>query len=125
MSDAGGGDTGSMRWALEPNNFCHSTSDYTFAFVAMPVGPMETHVVSKWLVHEDAVEGVDYDLETLTHMWTQTNVQDKDFAENNQLGVLSPGYTPGPYNPEAESLTLRFVDWYCATATAYLDGVAA
>ncbi|WP_404366749.1 aromatic ring-hydroxylating dioxygenase subunit alpha [Sphingomonas sp. MMS24-J45] len=125
MNDLGGGDTGSLRWAVEPNNFCHSTSEYTFAFTAIPVSPTETHVVSKWLVHEDAVEGVDYDLDTLTHLWTQTNLQDKEFAENNQLGVNSPGYTPGPYSPDAESLTLRFVDWYCARAADYLDRAAA
>ena len=125
MCDLGGGDTGSLRWAIEPNNFCHSTSEYTFAFTAIPVSPTETHVVSKWLVHEDAVEGVDYDLDTLTHLWTQTNLQDKEFAENNQLGVNSPGYTPGPYSPAAESLTLRFVDWYCAKAATYLKQLAA
>ncbi|MGY2735502.1 Rieske 2Fe-2S family protein [Sphingomonas sp. UYP23] len=125
MCDLGGGNTGSLRWAIEPNNFCHSTSEYTFAFTAIPVSPTETHVVSKWLVHEDAVEGVDYDLDTLTHLWTQTNLQDKEFAENNQLGVNSPGYTPGPYSPAAESLTLRFVDWYCAKAATYLEQRAA
>lgn len=125
MCEAGGGDTGSLRWAVEPNNFCHSTSEYTFAFSAVPISPTETHVVSKWLVHEDAVEGVDYDLATLTDLWTRTNLQDKEFAENNQAGVNSPGYTPGPYSPDAESLTLRFVDWYCAKAADYLDRVAA
>ncbi|HLZ79301.1 MAG TPA: aromatic ring-hydroxylating dioxygenase subunit alpha [Sphingomonas sp.] len=121
MCEAGGGDIGSMRWALEPNSFSHSTSEYTFAFTAMPVTPTETHVVSKWLVHEDAVEGVDYDIETLTDLWTRTNLQDKEFAENNQLGVQSRGYTPGPYSADAESLTLRFVDWYCAKAADYLE----
>jgi Rieske 2Fe-2S family protein len=125
MCEAGGGDTGSLRWAVEPNNFCHSTSEYTFAFTAIPVSPTETHVVSRWLVHEDAVEGVDYDIETLTDLWTRTNLQDKEFAENNQLGVNSPGYTPGPYSPDAESLTLRFVDWYCAKAADYLERAAA
>ncbi|MBP2277448.1 MULTISPECIES: aromatic ring-hydroxylating oxygenase subunit alpha [Sphingomonas] len=124
MCDIGGGDTGSLRWAIEPNNFCHSTSEYTFAFSAYPVSPTETHVVSKWLVHEDAVEGVDYDIAALTDLWTRTNLQDKELAENNQLGVNSPGYTPGPYSPDAESLTLRFVDWYCAKANAYLDRAA-
>ncbi|PMU86962.1 (2Fe-2S)-binding protein, partial [Pseudomonas sp. GP01-A4] len=44
MCDIGGGDTGSLRWAIEPNNFCHSTSEYTFAFSAYPVSPTETHV---------------------------------------------------------------------------------
>ena len=121
MCEAGGGDTGSMRWAIEPNVFCHSTSEYTFAFTAMPISPTETHVVSKWLVHEDAVEGVDYSIETLTDLWTRTNLQDKALAENNQRGIFSPGYTPGPYSPDAESLTMRLVDWYCATSRRFLD----
>jgi Rieske 2Fe-2S family protein len=121
MCNAGDGDIGSLRWAVEPNSFCHSTGDYTFAFIALPVGPNETHVISKWLVDEDAVEGVDYDPATLTDLWTRTNLQDKELAENNALGVMSPGYRPGPYSTEAESLTIRFVDWYCATARRYLD----
>ncbi len=125
MVEAGGGDVGSLRWAVEPNNFCHSTSEYTFAFTAIPVSPTETHVVAKWLVHEDAVEGVDYDVEALTDLWTRTNLQDKELAENNQAGINSPGYTPGPYSPEAESLTLRFVDWYCDRATDYIERAAA
>lgn len=125
MVDAGGGDVGSVRWAVEPNNFCHSTGDYSFSFNAMPVSPTETHVVSTWLVHKDAVEGVDYDLEELTHLWTQTNLQDKAFAEDNQAGVNSPGYVPGPYSPTAESLTLRFVDWYCAQGKDYIAKAAA
>jgi Rieske 2Fe-2S family protein len=121
MCDIGGGDIGSLRWAVEPNSFCHSTSDSTFAFAAMPVAPGETHVVAKWLVHEDAVEGVDYDPVALIDLWTRTNLQDKQLAENNQRGVNSPGYRPGPYSAEAESLTIRFVDWYCQTAQRYLD----
>ncbi|QXQ08335.1 aromatic ring-hydroxylating dioxygenase subunit alpha [Sphingosinicellaceae bacterium] len=121
MCEIGGGDIGSLRWAVEPNSFCHSTGDYTFSFTAMPVGPRETHVVAKWLVHEDAVEGVDYDVASLSDLWTRTNLQDKEFVENNQRGVNSPGYRPGPYSPEAESLTMRFVDWYCTTAQRYLD----
>ncbi len=121
MCEVGGGDIGSMRWAIEPNSFCHSTGDYTFSFSAMPVGPKETHVVAKWLVHEEAVEGVDYELPSLIDLWTRTNLQDKALVENNQRGINSPGYTPGPYSPEAEALTLRFVDWYCSTSQAYLD----
>ena len=121
MCDVAGGDIGSMRWALEPHNFCHSTSEYTFYFSAMPVGPKETHVYSKWLVHEDAVEGVDYNVDDLIELWTKTNIQDKQLAENNQAGVNSPGYVPGPYSPDAEPLTLGFVDWYCKKAKAYLD----
>lgn len=120
MCEAGGGDIGSLRWALEPNSFAHSTSDFTFVFTASPVGPKETIVTARWLVHKDAVEGVDYDLKTLTELWTQTNLQDKALAENNQAGVDSLGYQPGPYSAEAEELVIRFTDWYCAKAKAYL-----
>ncbi len=121
MCRIGDGDIGSLRWAVEPNSFCHSTGDYTFAFSALPVGPNETHVVSKWLVDEEAIEGVDYDVAELSALWTRTNLQDKELAENNAAGVASPGYRPGPYSTEAEALTIRFVDWYCATARHYLD----
>jgi Rieske 2Fe-2S family protein len=34
--------------------------------------------------------------------------------------VRSAGFIPGPYSPEAESLVLRFVDWYCAKAREYI-----
>lgn len=110
----GDGDIGSLRWALEPHSFCHATADHVFMFSALPVGPTETHVVAKWLVHKDAVEGVDYTIDGLTELFSRTNLQDRELAENNQRGIASPGYTPGPYSPDAEALVLRFVDWYCA-----------
>ena len=121
MCDRNGGDIGSMRLAVDPHCFMHSTADHTFMFSAMPVGPNETAVTGKWLVHKDAVEGVDYTIETLTDLWTRTNLQDKELAENNQLGVNSPGYRPGPYSKEAEMLALRFTDWYCNTAAKYVE----
>ena len=122
MCAVGGGDIGSLRWAIEPHGFSHACGDYVFMFSAMPTGPNETLVTAKWLVNKDAVEGVDYDLDRLTHLWNATNLQDRDLVETNQRGVNSPGYTPGPYSPEAELLALRFVDWYCDTARAFIEG---
>jgi Rieske 2Fe-2S family protein len=29
---------------------------------------------------------------------------------------------PGPYSPNAESLVLRFVDWYCGKAGEFIAG---
>ena len=131
MCEAGDGDIGSLRLAIEPHGFCHAASDHAFLFSAFPVSPTETLVVSKWLVHKDAREGVDYDLDRLIALWNTTNLQDLALVENNQRGVNSPGYTPGPYSAEAEALLIRFVDWYCAKAGAYVraqsgmpDGVA-
>jgi glycine betaine catabolism A len=120
MCDLNGGAIGSMRMAIDPHCFVHATADHTFMFSAMPISPTETHVVSKWIVHKDAVAGVDYDVDNLAELWSRTNLQDKELAENNQRGVNSPGFTPGPYSPEAEMLALRFTDWYCNTGKAYL-----
>jgi Rieske 2Fe-2S family protein len=119
--DAAQGNVGSLRWAIDPHQFAHATSDHVFVFSCMPVGPRESHVYSRWYVRKDAVEGVDYNVSTLTELWLKTNLQDKELAENNHRGVLSPGYRPGPYSPEAEALAARFADWYCAQARDYVD----
>lgn len=121
MVAAYGGDVGSLRWAIEPHAFAHAVGDHVFFFSALPVAPEETHVVAKWYVHKDAVQGVDYSLEGLVSTWDATNRQDRDLAENNQRGVNSVGFTPGPYSATAESLVLRFVDWYCRRAGEVLD----
>ena len=120
----GNGDVGSLRWALEPHSFAHAVGDYVFMFSAMPTGPEETVVTAKWLVSADAVEGEDYTVAGLTALWDTTNLQDRELAENNQRGVNSRGYTPGPYSEEAEGLVRRFTDWYCATARAYVEAHA-
>ncbi len=123
MCEVGGGDIGSLRWSVEPHAFVHATADQLFMFSAMPVGPRETHIISKWFVREDAVEGVDYQVEDLARLWTATNLQDRALVENNQIGVDSLGYRPGPFSPEAEALAIRFLDWYCAKAEDYLAKV--
>lgn len=120
LMDIYGGHVGSLRFATEPNSFCHVLGDYAFLFSVYPVGPEETHVVGKWLVHKDAVEGVDYDVESLIHIWDKTNLQDRDLVENNQRGVNGLGYVPGPYSPDGEHFVLRFVDWYCERIRAHL-----
>jgi Rieske 2Fe-2S family protein len=117
---AGGGDVGSLRWALEPNDFCHAAGDYVMAFSAMPTGPEETLVRLKFLVHKDAEAGIDYDPDRLIQTWNRTNDQDRDLAENNQRGVNSAGYRPGPYSEDAESNVIRFVDWYCDKASRFI-----
>ncbi len=113
-------DLGSLRWALDPHCFAHAVADHVFFFSANPVGPEETIVTAKWLVHEDAQEGVDYDLVQLTELWNRTNQQDLQLVELNQRGVLSRGYTPGPFSDDAESLAKRFNAWYDRKASAFL-----
>ncbi len=121
LVEANGGSVGSLRWAIDPHLFAHATSDQVFTCSFLPVSGTETHAFSKWFVHKDAVEGVDYHVEPLKELWIKTNLQDRDLAENNQRGVVSPGYTPGPYSTDAEALALRFTDWYCDKAGAYIS----
>lgn len=121
LTGDGEGSLGSLRWAIDPHLFAHATGDHVFVFSCTPVGPRETHVYSRWYVHKDAVEGVDYTLPRLTELWLKTNSQDKELAENNHRGVLSPGYVPGPYCREAEPLAARFADWYYDLAQAYVE----
>lgn len=115
-----GGNIGSLRWAIDPHLFAHAVADHLFVFSCMPVGPNETHVFSRWYVHKDAVEGVDYTVPGLTELWLKTNQQDRELAENNHRGVMSPGYVPGPYSLDAEALAVRFADWYCNLARDFV-----
>jgi Rieske 2Fe-2S family protein len=59
---------------------------------------------------------VDYTIEGLTELWTKTNLQDRELAENNQRGVNGLGYRSGPYSEDAEDLLIRFSNWYRDTA---------
>ncbi len=71
-----------------------------------------TQVTTKGLVHRDAVEGVDYNIDEMTAVWTATNSQDQRIVEENQLGVSSPVFKPGPYSELHEGGVLQFLDWY-------------
>ncbi len=120
LGDTTDGDIGSLRWFFFPNAFMHVLGDYAFFFRLLPRGPMETEVRSKFLVHADAVAGIDYDVERLTRVWSVTNEQDRGLVEANQLGVNSIGYEPGPYHPVAERAVALFVDWYVEEASGRL-----
>src|SRR5699024_8208299 len=77
----------------------HFLGDHVVTFALVPLDVDRTLVRTTWLVHEDAVEGEDYDLRTLTEVWHQTNAQDAVLCERAQLGASSPADAPGPYAP--------------------------
>ncbi len=105
-------DLGSIRMFRIPNNWHHFLSDHILHFRVLPIGPNRTEVRTTWLVHEDAVEGWDYDIDRLKEVWVATNDQDRHLAEENQRGILSIGYEPGPYSKVAEFMTINFIEWY-------------
>ena len=67
-----------------------------------------------WLVNGDAEEGKDYDKANVIWLWDVTTRADKKIIENNQRGVNSRFYEPGPYS-EMEEVTQRFIAWYLDT----------
>ena len=107
---------------LQPNSFYHVLGDHAVSFAVLPIAPDKTLVRTTWLVHPDAEEGVDYDLDTLTSMWKTTNLQDAAFVERAQQGVSNPAYLPGPYSP-VEYMVEAFVNWYLARLRMHLDAV--
>ena len=114
-------DLGSMRILHLPNSWNHAQSDHLIAFQVRPVSATKTEVTTKWIVHKDAVEGKDYDVDNLTLVWDQTNLQDRTLAENNQRGINSLAYEPGPYSPTFEFGVINFIDWFSHTMQANLQ----
>jgi Rieske 2Fe-2S family protein len=101
-----------------PTTWNHVLSDHAITFRVLPLSATETAVTTKWLVHKDAVEGIDYRLDELTHVWTETNDQDRQIVEENARGIHSPAYEPGPYSEVHEGGVAQFVEWY----SSFMEG---
>jgi Rieske 2Fe-2S family protein len=106
-------DVGTLLLFHFPTTWNHVMADHATTFRLLPLSSTTTQLTTKWLVHADAVEGVDYDLKRLTEVWVATNDSDRRVCQENQIGVNSPAYVPGPYSPVHEAGVTQFVDWYC------------
>lgn len=111
---------GDLHLHLQPNAWFHFLGDHAVVFWVMPIAPDKTLVRTTWLVHPDAVEGVDYNIPDLTAVWHATNSQDGAFVSRAQRGVTDPGYVPGPYSLVEEDVD-AFVSWYIGRLRAYLS----
>lgn len=94
-----------------PASFFLAYPDHGLIYLFTPRAPQKTDMEVLWLVRDDAREGKDYDRERLTWLWHVTSVADKQIIDQNQLGVNSRYYAPGPYGP-MEAQTRSFVEWY-------------
>jgi Rieske 2Fe-2S family protein len=113
---------GTMLLFHYPTTWNHILGDHAISFRVLPLSANETAVTTKWLVHKDAVEGVDYDLAELTHVWTETNDQDRRIVEENAFGIHSPAYEPGPYSMAHEGGVMQFLEWYSNFMVNRLQG---
>ena len=112
MGDIKEWDSGTLRTTVFPNFWQHTNCDYAAAARLTPIGPDETHVRGYWLVDAAAVEGKDYTLDRLLPIWDLTNRQDWTICEDQQAGVSSRAYVPGPYSRIRERNVAHFLDWY-------------
>ncbi|CAN5775605.1 aromatic ring-hydroxylating dioxygenase subunit alpha [soil metagenome] len=105
-------DVGSLRMIGLPNLWAHANVDYGMTTRLIPTGPTTTEVEVTFLVAPDAVVDVDYRVEDVEVVWRATSEQDWALCENNQAGVSSRAYEPGPYSPSMEASVASFTGWY-------------
>ena len=91
--------------------YWQSYDDYVAVLRFTPRDVALTDCEVVWLVHPDAVEGRDYDLDTLKAFWQVIVQEDSWVIDNNYRGLLSGAYRSGRYSTHEES-TLRFIEWY-------------
>lgn len=112
MGDYTDPDVGTMRARMLPNFWIHASCDHSVAVRLTPNGLDHTAIRMIWLVDEKAEEGVDYNLDTLLPFWLLTAEQDWGICVNQQRGVSSHAYTPGPLSTYKEYNLDRFLRWY-------------
>ena len=113
-------ETSSLSIWTQPNSWHHFCCDHVVTFSLTPIAADKTLLRTSWLVHEDAVEGVDYDPDHLAALWRKTNEQDAHFSSVNHRGIANDGYQQGPYAVE-EKLVEDFKDFYVAAAKAAIS----
>lgn len=77
--------------------------DHLLVHVLRPTSPTEVTWETRWYVHQDAREGVDYELDRLTEVWRATNRQDVELCQAAYRGVRSKRFVSGPLHATREA----------------------
>jgi Rieske 2Fe-2S family protein len=86
--------------------------DYALIWRFIPRAVDKTDADLVWLVHPDAEEGKDYDVEHLVALWNNTVREDRWVVENNHVGLSNSRYSSGqPYMPSEGGL-VNITDFY-------------
>ncbi len=104
-------DPSTLSMWFNPNAWIHFTSDHIAANWVLPIDGDTCALYSSWIVHEDAVEGEDYDIDHLTDVWRVTNAEDVELCNSMTAGAKSSYYQPGPFATD-ERFCTQFADWY-------------
>ena len=103
--------SGASDFNIGPVSFLLAYCDHVVSYVFTPTTQSTCQCDVYWMVHGDAVEGEDYDIENLTWLWDVTTKADERIVINNQKGVNSRKYQPGPFTKK-ESSEKKFIRWY-------------
>ena len=111
MGNYRGRDGGITHFPFSPLSVVFGANDFAVMIRFVPRDVLSTDMLFTWLVDKDAAEGEDYDVARLMEFWDITTKQDKTIVEDNQAGVLSSRYEPGPYSRH-EATVVACKDWY-------------
>jgi len=89
-------------------------NDHVVVYVFTPTSHETSQCDQYWLVRADAEEGKDYDLDRLVWLWDVTTRADERIIVDNQKGVNSKKYVPGPLS-NMEYLIDDLIYWYLDT----------
>ena len=104
-------DGGATDLQIGPVSYGLLYCDHVVLYRFTPTAIDATDCEVTWLVRDSAVEGQDYKLDDLIWLWDVTTIADKRIIQNNQCGVNSRFFVPGPFTP-MEAYTQRFTEWY-------------
>jgi len=96
LGDLGEFDGGATDFMVGPLNNFLAYSDHVIGYRFVPVDMQATDLQVVWMVRGDAREGVDYQVDDLTWLWHVTTQDDERIIRNNQSGVNSFAFVPGP-----------------------------
>ena len=117
-----GYDGGAGDFHLGPVTFMLNYPDHCVLYRFIPRGLTATDMQIVWFVNGDAREGADYDPETVKALWHDTSLEDKYIITRNSEGVNSQFFEPGPFHPEFEDVSMKFIDWYLDTLEKSVPG---
>jgi Rieske 2Fe-2S family protein len=109
-----GYDGGAGDFQFGPLCFMLNYPDHCVLYRFTPRSLTATDMEIVWFVNGNAVEGRDYRKEELIWLWHNTTLEDEFIIKRNSEGANSRFYEPGPYHPEFEQISIKFISWYLA-----------
>jgi len=103
-------DGGASDFTIGPFTFFLAYSDHVIGYVFSPVDHSNCQCKIYWFVRNDAIEGKDYECNELMWLWDVTTYADEKIIVNNQKGINSHYYKPGPFST-MERMERRYIEW--------------